>query len=94
MKLNDANQVLFTAARPSRFPFLNRLLTPRPTRSYLLDPNRGAVFLDRLVAHHSGEFLITRDLNNGGDIVCALISRDGDRRCGVLLEPIPERWRK
>jgi len=94
MKLNDANQVLFSAARPSRFPFLNRLFAPRWTRSYLLDPNRGAVLLDRLVARRSGESLIARDLNNAGDIVCALISGDNDRRYGVLLEPIPPRWRK
>ncbi len=85
--LNDAGQVLFMESRPSPIRWLNRLFAARMTASYLLDPNRGVILLDRFVPRESGESFVVYELNNRGDVVGVLLS--GNNRCrGVLLEPI------
>jgi hypothetical protein len=64
----------------------------RLTQSYVLDPNRGVVLLNRYVPHGPDEYFLIRDTNGRGDVVGALLSTSGNSPRGVLLEPIPERW--
>ncbi|MBP7052664.1 MAG: hypothetical protein KBE65_16765 [Phycisphaerae bacterium] len=95
-RLNDRNQIAFTEFTRSRWKDLrDRLFRPRfprdETASYLWDPARGRISLDRYV-RGMDQFLVV-DLNNEGCIVGIAETEDGSTR-SVLLEPIPERWGK
>ncbi len=83
-RLNDRGQIAYTN-------FGGRHGRMNETASYLWDPGRGSVPLNRYL--HGMEWFIVADLNNNGAIVGSAITRDGTRRA-VLLEPIPERWRQ
>jgi hypothetical protein len=95
-KLNDKNQIAYTVSHnPSRWQgllqrFSNRVFTIEYA-SYLWDPVRGLVPLDKYV-HGMRRFWV-RDLNNNGFIVGDGVTQDG-KACVILLEPIPERWGK
>jgi hypothetical protein len=95
--VNDANQVLFhntKGLQRFRIPLLNRLFRRYRTRAYVWDPNLGVVPLDGYVPRGTDMQLAVRDLNNNGCVVGDLVSRTGNRRVAILLEPIPERWGK
>lgn len=97
--INDANQVLFTEWHHHVLDSLapGRLL-PFPVKNYLWDPNLGRVALDPQVTTNRGEILQLFDLNNSGCMVGRVMGHDWTGGITyvrpVLLEPIPERWRK
>ncbi|MEN6424717.1 MAG: hypothetical protein ABFE13_05105 [Phycisphaerales bacterium] len=99
-QLNDSNQVAYTERVYNRWDSLQSwlprwLVRPRlpshQTRSYLWDPVRGRVPLNRYLK--GMERFYVEDLNNNGCIVGSATTEDGNP-CSVLLEPIPERWGK
>ncbi len=97
--INDANQVLFTewhhhvldSVAPGR-------LLPFPVENYLWDPNLGRIALDPQVPRKRGDIIELIALNNSGCIVGRVIGQDWTGRITyvrpILLEPIPERWRR
>ncbi len=92
--LNDANQIVFSESHHGRLDrVLNRLVAPR-WPCYVWDPNRGKIALDPCLRHGSRRFFWPLDINNKGAIVGALYAKDMVRASAVLLEPIPERWKK
>lgn len=97
-RLNDRNQVACTFfVNTSRWQrWWDRLLGrpwvyPWPNTSYLWDPKRGKIPLDRYVS--DAETSLVRDLNNHGCIVGEILKKNGQSQA-VLLEPIPKRWGK
>ncbi|MEN6337093.1 MAG: hypothetical protein ABFE01_22780, partial [Phycisphaerales bacterium] len=101
-RLNDKNQIACSLLtnhlwEPLRIRFLQRLRFFRPRlpsfekESYLWDPVRGRIPLDRYLEGIEG--FIVEDLNNDGCIIGTGHREDGSP-CSVLLEPIPERWGK
>jgi probable HAF family extracellular repeat protein len=96
-RLNDRNQVACTFFVSSRWKqWRDRLLRrpwlylyPWPNTSYLWDPKRGKIPLDRYVP--DAETFIVKDLNNHGCIVGEVLTKNGQWQA-VLLEPIPDRW--
>jgi probable HAF family extracellular repeat protein len=94
--INDVNQVLFAREQPARFRVWGRTLLPRRIRWYLRDSTRGLISLDRYLPLGSGEEFYPTGLNNRGDIVGVMLRslKDMTRGRAVLLEPVPERWKK
>jgi len=93
-KLNERNQVAWTSFRPRRWEkWRERLRGPRLMReesvSYLWDPARGKIPLDRYVGDVERFYVV--GLNNHGSIIGNLCTKDGQQHA-ALLEPIPERW--
>lgn len=92
--VSDVNQVLFGESFHARVPrWTERLLRPK-LRCYLWDSVRGRIALDEGVPRRLGEDLYVWDLNDKGCIVGALVNERASRARAILLEPIPERWRK
>lgn len=92
--LNDKNQIACSLLtnrlwESLRIRFFRRHLPSFEKRSYLWDPVRGRIPLDRYLKGIDG-FLV-EDLNNKGCIIGRGNREDGSV-CSVLLEPIPERW--
>jgi probable HAF family extracellular repeat protein len=96
-RLNDRNQVAYTETSGSRWMrwrdrwFHRRSTMSDEMTSYLWDPRRGRLPLNRYI--RGVRRFIVRDLNNNGSIVAAA-QIDDDCWQAVLLEPIPERWKK
>jgi len=95
-RLNNKNQIACTLLANDlweslRIRFIRRHLPSYEGESYLWDPVRGRVPLDRYLKGVEGFHV--RDLNNNGCIVGFGTTEDGTP-CSVLLEPIPERWGK
>lgn len=95
-RLNDSNQVACTTfVRDPWDRWRGRLLRPRRfvdrSFSYLWDPERGRIPLDRYVP--DAERFLVMDLNNKGCLIGTACTNDGRWRT-VLLEPIRERWGK
>ena len=93
-RINDKNQIAYTEYTWSRWDDLkDRLAGPRfpldRTASYLWDPERGRIPLDRYL-RGLRRFMV-EDLNNEGCIIGRAETKDGLTR-PVLLEPIAERW--
>ena len=85
--------VPFTRTHRSRLGLLGRRLLPaNRKKTFLWDPNRGPVPLDRYVSVGRTDELWLTDLNNHGCLVGAVQSTKQSRSEGVLFEPIPERW--
>jgi probable HAF family extracellular repeat protein len=82
-RLNDRGQIACTDFRESGD-------SAGEAVSYLLDPVRGRVPLERYLR---GMRFIVSDLNNSGSILGTAAVKDG-RTLAVLLEPIARRWRK
>jgi len=92
--LNDAAQIVFGEHVPGRWDALLRRVGALDWSYYLWDPNLGKIPLDRYLRHGLKQRFWPMDINNKGEIVGILFSRDMDRGRAVLLEPIPERWGK
>jgi hypothetical protein len=94
-RLNDRNQISYTLEfHRSRFQTMWKWFTAKRAdncRSYLWDPERGRVSLSRYV--RGMKWFRVWDLNNEGSIVGTATVQDGTTR-PILLEPIPERWRR
>jgi probable HAF family extracellular repeat protein len=99
-RLNDKNQIACSLLThrpwdPLRIRFLQRLrlfrrrLPSFEKESYLWDPVRGRIPLDRYLKGIEG--FIVEDLNNNGCII-GMGHREDGSPCSVLLEPIPEHW--
>lgn len=92
-KLNDKNQVACTSFRSRRWErWRTRLFGPRmmadESISYLWDPARGKIPLDRYVP--DAERFPVVDLNNNGCLIGSVYTKDRHWHA-VLLEPIPKR---
>ncbi len=87
--VNDANQVICVEEHHSRWERYSQRLFPVRITSFLCDPQRGKISLDRYV-NGLGDFVV-QDLNNNGCILGVVYGKGGSS-AGVLLEPIPERW--
>lgn len=90
--INDANQVLFAREQLPLGKVLGLTLRPYRVKCYLHDPAHGVIPLNRYVRTESNEHLYPVDLNNKGDIVCAIGRNRSRATCVVLLEPIPKWW--
>jgi len=92
--ISDANQILF-AERHRRWlePIRRKILSPE-SEYYVWDPNRGRIGLNRHVPTKRGERVEFFDLNDRGCLAGHLLGPGLSYVSGVLLEPIPERWRK
>lgn len=97
-RLNDRNQIAYSESAPNRWEHVRDrlprwLFRPRlpsyATESYLWDPIRGRIPLNRYLSGMK-RFNVA-DLNNNGCIIGTAETEDGTTR-SVLLEPIPERW--
>jgi probable HAF family extracellular repeat protein len=94
-KMNEAGQVAFAQTSRSRLGLLGRrLFAANRMKTFLWDPNRGPVPLDRYVSVGRTDELWLTDLNNHGCLIGAVQSTKDSRSQGVLFEPIPERWEK
>ncbi len=93
--LNDATQIVFGEHVPGRWDGLLRRVGS-PDWSYSLwDPNLGEIPLGPYLPRGLKQRFWPLDINNKGEIVGVLYSdKDMTRGRAVLLEPIPERWRK
>jgi len=94
--LNEANQVAWTSFRPRSWEkWRERLRGARLMKddsiSYLWDPERGRIPLDRYVGDVERFFVV--DLNDHGGIVGNVRTKNRHWHA-VFLEPIPERWGK
>ncbi len=93
--LNDANQV--AVCEEVRVGWLEKL-TPwrfRPYKeSFLWTREKGRVYLDGYMLDQRGEYFSITDLNNAGCVVGIVNWKTGDARRAVLLEPIPQRWKR
>ncbi len=96
-RLNDRDQIAYTERHYDNWweNLIGRILkcshaTVKPV-SYLWDPVRGRVPLDRYL--RDMDWFNVRDINNNGVIV-GVASKSNTGTFSVLLEPIPERWRK
>lgn len=95
LRMNEAGQMAFTQTDRSRLGLLGRpFFAANRKRTFLWDPNRGSVPLDRYVRVGRTDELWVTGLNNHGCIVGAAQSTKDARSQGVLFEPIPERWEK
>ncbi|MBN1359451.1 MAG: hypothetical protein JW993_02615 [Sedimentisphaerales bacterium] len=93
-RVNDRNQIAYTEYTQSGWDDLeDRFVRSRfpldRTVSYLWDPVRGRIPLDRYL-RGLRRFMV-EDLNNEGSIIGTAETKDGQTR-PVLLEPIPGRW--
>jgi probable HAF family extracellular repeat protein len=92
--LNDAGQIVFGEHVNDPLDTVRgRIFAPRWTY-YVWDPNHGKVPLDPCLRPRLREAFWPLDINNKGCIVGGFLSQDGRHGRAVLLEPIPERWRK
>jgi probable HAF family extracellular repeat protein len=91
--INDANQILFAELRWNWSKLIDRTRFI-PGTYYLWDPNHGRIPLNRHVLAKRGERLELFDLNNSGCMVGRVLGPGMSYVRAVLLEPIPERWRK
>jgi probable HAF family extracellular repeat protein len=92
--LNDAAQIVFGEYVPGRWDALLRRVGLVDWSYSLWDPNLGRIPLGPYLRHAPGWRFWPQDINNKGAIVGVLFSEKMDRGRAVLLEPIPERWRK
>ncbi len=92
--LNDATQIVFGAHLHGRWDALLRRVGALDWSYSLWDPNLGKIPLDPYLHRGPGRRFWPLDINNKGEIVGVLFSKNMDRGRAVLLEPIPERWRK
>jgi hypothetical protein len=92
--INDVNQVLFGEEKPARFRIWGRTLRPYHIKCYLLDPTRGVIPLGRYAHAGPDEHFYPADLNNKGSILLVCRYKGVKPYKALLLEPIPERWRK
>jgi probable HAF family extracellular repeat protein len=92
--LNDATQIVFGEHVPGRWDGLLRRVGVLDWSYSLWDPNLGKIPLGPYLGHGPGQRFWPLDINNKGAIVGVLSSKRMDRGRAVLLEPIPERWRK
>jgi len=97
-RLNEKNQFAYTEFIRSRWSglrdrFFGRRFPPDDDEavSYLWDPVRGRIALNRYIRGMC--HLIVKDVNNKGCIVGSVVTKDGSAR-SVLLEPVPERWKR
>jgi probable HAF family extracellular repeat protein len=96
-RLNDKDQIAYTEFRDRRwleslqYRISRRVHVTSETVSYLWDPVRGRVPLNRYL-RGMRKFCV-EDMSNNGWIIGTATMKDGHIR-SVLLEPIPERWRK
>lgn len=98
-RLNNKDQIAYTESSRTRWRrvrdrlprWLARRFPSHGRESYLWDPVRGRIPLDRYLKGIT-EFHV-EDLNNNGCIIGRGNREDGSV-CSVLLEPIPERWSK
>jgi probable HAF family extracellular repeat protein len=92
--LNDVNQVVSGESSHGIIPsWAESILRPN-LRCYLWDPVHGRISLDDCARRKLAEVLYAWDLNNKGCIVGALVNEGRMRARAILLEPIPQRWRK
>lgn len=94
MRINDANQVLYGETYTSSLGRFIKRNFPSYTRHCLWDPKRGKIVLDKQVPPRMGTLVGVGDINNHGCIVGMIRSKTLERNFAVLLEPIPERWKK
>jgi probable HAF family extracellular repeat protein len=96
--VNDANQVLFAEVHHRLLERIARGRLLPSNEYYLWDPNQGCLALNPCVLTRRGETLELFGLNNDGCIVGRVMGHDAMGTItymrAVLLEPIPERWRK
>jgi len=92
--INDANQILFAELRRHWLTPISRRFLPPVTEYYLWDPGGGRILLNRQVLTRRGETLELFDLNDGGCMVGRILGPGMSYVHAVLLEPIPERWKK
>jgi probable HAF family extracellular repeat protein len=93
--INDANQILFAEFhRRWLEPITVGRLLPSATEYWIWDPNRGRIPLNPQALTRRSETLELFDLNDNGCLVGRLSGLRQSYTHGVLLEPIPERWRK
>ncbi|MBN1359450.1 MAG: hypothetical protein JW993_02610 [Sedimentisphaerales bacterium] len=96
-RLNDRNQIAYTEFRADPWEEVRDRFSAPPhssgeyTVSYLWDPVRGRIGLDRYL--HGVDRFLVKDLNNKGCIIGTGETKDGRTR-SILLEPIPKRWGK
>jgi uncharacterized membrane protein len=90
-RLNDKGQIAYTTFRTRTSQKDGQGNDDEEAVSCLLDPVRGCVPLAGYVRDLKS--LVVEDLNNKGVILGTGEMKDGTTR-PVLLEPIPERWRK
>lgn len=94
VRCNDANQVAYMQVHSTWLKRVNARYFPLRVGSYLWDPRRGRIALDRYVPREEDESFFPVDLNDKGAIAGVVHNRDYTRIRGILLEPIPERWGK
>jgi len=92
--LNDATQIVFGEYVRGRWDELLKRVGAVDWSYSLWDPNLGQIPLGPYLHRGPGRRFWPLDINNKGEIVGVLFSRNMDRGRAVLLEPIPERWRK
>lgn len=90
VKLNDAYQVLYSQKHRSQLERVSQRRFPPRENWYLWDADRGRVLLNEQVPSGADDFM-AGDLNNAGDVVGFVVSKDGSGCQAVLLEPISER---
>jgi hypothetical protein len=61
---------------------------------YLWDPKHGKVVLNDQVPRKLGKLVRVEAINNRGCIVGVILVKGSGQYAGVLLEPIPERWKE
>jgi len=92
--LNDATQIVFGEHVRGRWDALLGRIGAIDWSYSLWDPNLGKIPLSPYLHRGLRRRFWPMDINNKGEIVGILFSRDMDRGRAVLLEPIPERWGK
>jgi probable HAF family extracellular repeat protein len=91
-QINDVNQVIFSTQQKA-IKLFGRTLFTRAVKNHLQDPNLGRIPLNEYVSIGGDENLCLMDINNKGCIIGAVQSIKDSHSRGVLLEPIPERWK-
>ena len=92
-EINDLNQITITEGKESFYLFDRYLITPK-FKNFLIDPNLGRISLYGYITLGRNERLTIRDINNNGNIIGAIQSTKDVKSLGVLLEPIPEKWKR
>ena len=84
--LNEKNQFLIRA-RPTGWKMFGRIFNRRH-QCYFWDPNGGPVLLESHLPVKDIVHFVVRELNNHGQIVGVLQTKDSNQVRGVLLERI------